>query len=103
MQLAVVGIGYWGPNIVRNAIENKRIDEVYVFDKYDKQVQSIKEKYRHVKLCASYNEILKNSNIDSVAIVTPVSTHFELVKKALESGKHVIVEKPFPATSKQAE
>jgi predicted dehydrogenase len=103
MELAVVGLGYWGPNIVRNGLENQRIIAVHAFDINPKRREFLKNKYRNVEVYDNYDAILSNDNIDGVAVVTPVSKHFELAHKALEAGKHIIVEKPFTATVKEAD
>ncbi len=62
-----------------------------------------RKSYPHVAVTCDYNDILTSPEIDAVAVITPVSTHFELAKKALENGKHVFVEKPFTSTVSQAE
>ncbi len=103
MELAVIGLGYWGPNIVRNGLENQNITSVHAFDVNPKRIEFIKNKYRNVELHKNYESILRNDNIDSIAVVTPVSKHFELAKRALEAGKHIIVEKPFTATVREAD
>lgn len=103
MELAVVGLGYWGPNIVRNGLENHKIVTVHAYDENPKRREFIKHKYRNVEVHSSYESVLRNDNINGIAIVTPVSTHFDLGCKALEAGKHLIVEKPFTATVREAE
>ena len=99
----VIGYGYWGPNIVRNIMG---IDGVTVCSIADKNPHALKRASKAcpgVELTDDYTAITGSPDIDAVAIVTPVSTHFELAKKALENGKHVFVEKPFTATAAQAE
>jgi predicted dehydrogenase len=99
----VIGYGYWGPNIVRNIMG---IDGVTVGTIADKNPNALKRASKScpgVELTDDYSAITGSPDIDAVAIVTPVSTHFELAKKALENGKHVFVEKPFTATAAQAE
>jgi predicted dehydrogenase len=103
MELAVVGLGYWGPNIVRNGLENQRITTVHAFDINPNRRDFIKKRYRNVEVHDTYDTILKDDRIEGVAIVTPVSKHFELAQKALEAGKHIIVEKPFTATVREAD
>ena len=95
----VIGYGYWGPNIVRNIMG---IDGVTVGTIADKNPNALKRAGKAcpgVELTDDYTAITGSPDIDAVAIVTPVSTHFELAKKALENGKHVFVEKPFTATA----
>lgn len=103
LNIGVIGFGYWGPNIVRNfsAVESARV--TMVCDKRADALKSIQRDFPAISLTTSVDDILLSSDIDVVAIVTPVSSHFELAKRALENGKHVFVEKPFTATSEQAE
>jgi len=99
----VIGYGYWGPNIVRNFMG---IDDVTVCSIADKNPDALKRASKAcpgVELTDDYTAITGSPDIDAVAIVTPVSMHFELAKEALENGKHVFVEKPFTATAEQAE
>lgn len=103
LNIGVIGYGYWGPNIVRNfnAVENARV--IMVADGANAALKRVKKEHPHLTATHDHNEILSATNIDAVAIVTPVSTHFELAKKALQNGKHIFVEKPFTATVAQAE
>jgi len=103
LNIAVVGFGYWGPNIVRNfnAIEGARV--ISVCDKESEALKRVQKSYPGVQTTHDFNEIVSSSHIDAVAIVTPVFTHYELAKKALENGKHVVAEKPFTSTVAQAE
>ena len=100
---AVVGFGYWGPNIVRNlhAIEGARI--VSVCDRDPDALKRVRKSYPGIETTTDFTEILFSTDIDAVAIVTPVFTHYELAKKALDNGKHVFVEKPFTSTAAQAD
>src|SRR5208282_3817746 len=93
----------WGPNIVRNlhALDSARV--VAVCDKNPEAQRRAKRAYPSVQAPSDAAEILRSSCIDAVAIVTPVWTHFELAKAALENGKHVFVEKPFTSNGAQAE
>ena len=103
LNVGVVGYGYWGPNIVRNfnAVDGAKV--VAVFDKNQTALKKVMKFYPDTRCCSSAGEILASPAIDAVAVVTPVSTHYEIARKALENGKHVFVEKPFTATSAQAE
>lgn len=103
MKVAVIGVGYWGPNLVRNFLNNKDVAEVYCFDIDIKRLKYIKQQYPTVQLVDSYDEILKNPKITAVCIATPVSMHFPLVKRALEHNKHIFVEKPFTTSVQEAE
>ena len=103
IKLGVIGYGYWGPNIVRNfsALEETKV--ISVCDRNPDVLKHIKRDYPAVHTTPDFNEIVSSPDIDAVAIVTPVFTHHELAKKALENGKHIFVEKPFVSTVDQAE
>ena len=103
IRFGVIGYGYWGPNVVRNLRGLEGAELVAVCDKSAKAQQRVKQAYPEVHVTSDYTEIVCSSEIDAVAVVTPVWTHFELAKAALRNGKHVFVEKPFTATSAQAE
>ena len=103
INIGIIGYGYWGPNIVRNF---NNVDEVRVVSICDGNEQALNRARKANPQSTVTNvcdDILNSSKIDAVAVITPVSTHFELAKKALENGKHVFVEKPFTATAAQAE
>lgn len=102
LRLAVIGLGYWGPNLVRVLHELPGACVVAVYDTRSDAVAKIVRRYPNVRAGESYDEILADESIDAVAIATSVSTHFELATAALESGKHVFVEKPLAASSEQA-
>ena len=103
VRFGVIGFGYWGPNIVRNVsgLENGQL--VAICDQNPAALKRAAKLYPGVKLTTDPQEILASRDIDAVAVVTPVWTHFDLAKAALENGKHVFVEKPFTSTSAQAE
>jgi predicted dehydrogenase len=102
VRVGVIGFGYWGPNIVRNLNALDQCEVKCVCDRSAKALTRAQKTYPAVHLTTDFNEILRATDIDAVAIVTPVWTHFELAKAALENGKHVFVEKPFTSTSAQA-
>jgi predicted dehydrogenase len=102
IRVGVIGYGYWGPNIVRNFNALDRCEVLAVCDRNAKALNRAQKTYPGVHLTTDFTEVLESPHIDAVAIVTPVWTHFDLAKKALENGKHVFVEKPFTATSAQA-
>ena len=103
IRIGVIGHGYWGPNIVRNlhALDSARV--VAVCDKSPEAQSRAKHAYPDVQVTSDATEILRSPDIDAVAIVTPVWTHFELAKAALENGKHVFLEKPLTSNATQAE
>jgi len=103
IHIGVIGYGYWGPNIVRNfnGIEGARV--LAVCDKSQEALNRVKKNNPDIEVVSDYHDIITSADIDAVTVVTPVSTHYELAKKALENGKHVFVEKPFTASVAQAE
>src|SRR5712675_1054470 len=103
LRVGVIGYGYWGPNIVRNFQGHEKADVVAVCDKNPKSLSRVRRAHPEVPVTSDQMEVLTSTQVDVVAVVTPVWTHFELAKLALENGKHVFVEKPFTSTTAQAE
>jgi len=103
IRMGVIGYGYWGPNIVRNFHSQEGSQVVAVCDRRPKELGRVRHSYPGMVVTSEYRELLAATDIDAVAVVTPVWTHYELAKAALENGKHVFVEKPFTCTSAQAE
>jgi len=103
LKLGVIGYGYWGPNIVRNFSIQPDCQLVAICDRHPKALAQVLSRHPGVHATSDPDELMSSPQIDAVAIVTPVSTHYDLARKALENGKHVFVEKPFTATSAQAE
>src|SRR5437879_12901388 len=103
IRVGVIGYGYWGPNIVRNfhGLENARV--WLVCDKIAAALARVRKTYPGILTTSDANDVLNSKQIDAVAVITPVWTHYELTKAALENGKHVFVEKPFASNSAQAE
>lgn len=102
MKIGVIGLGYWGPNLVRNFLAHKGVKKVIACDIRENRLQVIKEKFPAADLSKDYHSLI-NGDTDIIVISTPVDTHYNLAKKSLEAGKHIWVEKPFTSTSKQAE
>ena len=103
IRVGVIGYGYWGPNIVRNlhGLDDMRVE--MLCDKNPDALARAKRSYPSLDVTLNPSEIFTSPKIDAVAVITPVWTHYELAKAALENGKHVFVEKPFTSTSEQAE
>ncbi len=103
IRVGVIGYGYWGPNVVRNfhAIEGCQV--LAVCDQSAKALKRVRHTYPNLSVSTDPYELLTSPDIDAISVVTPVWTHFELAKKALQNGKHVFVEKPFTANAAQAE
>lgn len=102
VQIAVVGVGYWGPNLVRVLHELPESVPACACDIDAAKLERLAGRYPAVRLTTSYEEILADASIDAVAIATPVTTHYELAAAALEAGKHVFVEKPLAASTAEA-
>ena len=98
----IIGYGYWGPNIVRNFNSHPEIKVLKICDISNKRLNVAKDSYSDIDTTSNPNDIFSDKDIDLVAIVTPVYTHYELARKALINSKHVFVEKPFTSTSDQA-
>jgi predicted dehydrogenase len=103
VKFGVIGYGYWGPNVVRNLDHLDGSQVVAVCDKSPTSRKRIQKAHPHVKVASDSADLLSSTEIDAIAVVTPVWTHYELTKAALEQGKHVFVEKPFTSDSNQAE
>ena len=103
VKVGVIGFGYWGPNIVRNFNSLPDTEVVFICDKDYRARLKAQQLYPHIRVIDDCREVATSPLVDVVAVVTPVSTHYELAKLALENGKHVFVEKPFTASVEEAE
>lgn len=99
--MGVVGCGYWGPNLVRNLIETNRCKAIYCHDSNSRSTQKVQSRYPSVLITDSLEQLV--SECDAVMIATPVSSHSQIAKIALERGKGVFVEKPLAASSQECE
>jgi len=102
INVAVIGCGYWGPNLIRNFSNNKNCSVVYCCDLNEDRLQHIKTLYPDIKLTKDYTDIINDPKVDAVAIATPVSTHFNIASDCLKNDKHVLVEKPLTSNSQDA-
>jgi predicted dehydrogenase len=103
VRVGVIGYGYWGPNVVRNLQGLENCQLATICDKNSDSLRRASRVYPGVELTTDFSQLLTSPQIDAIAVVTPVWTHFELAKAALQNGKHVFVEKPFTSTPQQAE
>lgn len=104
LNIGVVGYGYWGPNIVRNFSHiDDDVKVVCICDNNSDAMKRAERDYPYIDIVSNYDDIFSSPKIDMIAIVTPVSTHYKLAKKALMNGKHIFVEKPFTSNVHQAE
>jgi predicted dehydrogenase len=98
VRVAVVGLGYWGPNLVRNFQELTCADVVAVCDPDVDRLELVGHRFPAARMYSSIDEALADETIDALALATPVSTHYPLARAALEAGKHVFVEKPLASS-----
>jgi predicted dehydrogenase len=103
MNFGVIGYGYWGPNVVRNLTTLDGSKVLKIADPSRAAQARAKKAYPEIDVTADPTDVILSTEIDVVAIVSPVWTHFELAKAALENGKHVFVEKPFTSNASQGE
>lgn len=103
LRIGVIGCGYWGPNLIRNFCKLEDVQLVGVADISSGKLESIKRHYPFVRTSTLPRELLEANDVDAVAIATPISTHHELARAALERGKHVLLEKPMTRTVAEAE
>jgi predicted dehydrogenase len=101
VRTAVVGLGYWGPNLVRNLHELPDADLVAVCDLREEALTKIRLRYPAVHATTKLEDILADDSIEAIVFATPVSTHFPFAAAALKAGKHVFVEKPLAVSSEE--
>jgi predicted dehydrogenase len=103
INFGVIGYGYWGPNIVRNLVGTDNVSVRAIAEINPTARARAHKAYPGIKITESASEVILSPEIDAIAVISPVWTHFDLAKAALENGKHVFVEKPFTSTSAQGE
>lgn len=103
LRIGVIGYGYWGPNIVRNFGSASGSQVTMVCDMNQQSLNKVKKAFPHIRITMDCNELIRDPEVDAVAIATPVFTHYELAKKTLMEGKSVFVEKPFTYTVAEGE
>ena len=101
--IAVVGYGYWGPNLVRNFGELEDVRVVLCCDQDPSRLRRLRTRYPGIATTTDFAEVLRHPEVDAVALATPIGTHYALARRALEHGKHVLVEKPLAARWPSAE
>lgn len=103
INVGVIGVGYWGPNVVRNFYANKDTSVLMCSDLKAERLNYIRSYYPAIETTTDFQDIIRNPSIDAIAICTPVYNHYEITRSALEAGKHVLIEKPMTSTSEQAQ
>jgi predicted dehydrogenase len=103
VQLALVGLGYWGPHFAR--IANDHADAVLVWccDRDENALELPRRRFPHVRRTSNFHDVLTDESVEAVVIATPTVTHAELAVSALEAGKHILVEKPLAASVEEIE
>jgi predicted dehydrogenase len=102
VRVGVVGVGYWGPNLVRNLVEHEGAEVAYVCDRDQAALDRVTRRFPWLRTTTAYDLMLGGNEVDAIAIATPVSTHGFLARDALRAGKHVLVEKPLAASAAEA-
>ncbi len=103
VKTGIVGLGYWGPNLLRNLHANRRCSKLVICDREPGRVDRIRSRYPDVEVARDYDAMVADDSVDAVVIATDVSSHHPLAMQALRAGKHVFVEKPFAASIAEAE
>jgi predicted dehydrogenase len=103
VRIAVAGVGYWGPNLVRNLHELPSADVVRICDPDVSRLNALRARYPGLPRTTRFEDLLDDRSVEAIALATPVSTHYELASRALAAGKHVFVEKPIARSSAQAQ
>jgi predicted dehydrogenase len=101
--VAVVGLGYWGPNIVRVLQDFGDVEMRYLCDLDESRLERYGRRYPSARTTTSFEEVLADDEVQAVCLATPVFTHHSLAMQALEAGKHVLVEKPLAPSREKAE
>lgn len=103
VKIGLIGFGYWGPNLARNFSVNSDLELAAICDFSADRLVRARRFYPYARLCDSVDEFFSINELDAIAIATPVATHYELAKRALQNGRHVWLEKPMTEKVSQAE
>jgi predicted dehydrogenase len=101
--MSQIGVGYWGPNLLRNMVSNKRCQVKKVVELSTERRDYVKNLYPAIEVVDDVSEVFEDRDIDGVIIATPVFTHYDLAMKALNAGKHILVEKPLARSGAEVE
>jgi predicted dehydrogenase len=102
VNIAVVGLGYWGPNLVRALFEIEDVEVSCICDLDADRLSRFGKRYPSARMTRDFDNVLTDPLVDAIVIATPVFTHFDLASRALAAGKHVFVEKPLASSSSEA-
>jgi len=103
LQVSQCGVGYWGPNLLRNIASNKRCEVSSVVEVSEERRAFVRSMYPSIMVAADIDTVLGNPSVDAVVVATPAATHFDLVTRSLRAGKHVLVEKPMASSVAEVE
>src|SRR3989337_4314051 len=98
-KIALIGYGYWGPNLLRNFMDLPDCDVTYCCDKDIVRLKEVRKRYPSLIVTQDYKDLLRDSELDAVALATPTKFHYQLAREFVESGKDVFIEKPMTLTS----
>ena len=101
--VAVIGLGYWGPNLLRVLADNPDVEVRWICDLDRDRLEQFRRRYPAARITTSIERVLADPDVDAVIIATPVHTHYDLAAQALEAGKHTFVEKPLAPSSELAD
>jgi len=102
LRIGMIGVGSWGPKLLRNLVQMNEADVVVVADLAEQNRTKVGQSYPGLRVIEDHREIMEDPDIEAVVIATPAKTHFGLAREALESGKHVLVEKPLCTSTDEA-
>src|SRR5439155_4301981 len=102
LRAGLVGLGYWGPNLLRGLVEQPGVDVSYLCDLDEERLSVVSRRYPQAIPTTAYEDLLEDPALDAILIATPVFTHFELAANALNAGKHAFVEKPLAPSAAEA-
>lgn len=94
MKFAIVGLGHWGPRLIPKFLKHPKVVGMYCYDIDDSRSAKVAKEFPEVVVASDYRSILENEDVNAIIVATPVASHFDIAKQALEHGKHVFVEKP---------
>jgi predicted dehydrogenase len=102
LRVAVIGYGYWGPNLVRNVVERPELELAALCERDAQRAAAFTQRVPGIPVFSELDDVLADASIDAVIVATPPRTHYALASAALKAGKHVLVEKPLAKTSAEA-
>lgn len=103
VRTGIVGLGYWGPNLLRNLYANRRSEGLVICDSDATRLNRMSQRYPDLSATMEFDELIGDKELDAIVIATDVSSHYPLARAAIMAGKHVFVEKPFAASTEEAE